>query len=98
MGNQLGKEETVCHKAHETSCWSKLVVKKEETTVPVCSVVWEELCKAAAALSENYSPHQVSNSPPGSSYNNVGVWRLFTNCSALSKLAAEDMLACVGQV
>ena len=47
------------------------MVKKEEATVPVCSVVWEELCKAAAALSENYSPHQVSNFPPGSSNNNV---------------------------
>ena len=51
----------VCHTTHETSCWSSLVVKNEETSVPVCSVVWEELCKAAAA-SEGYSLQQVRNS------------------------------------
>jgi len=49
----FGEEEMLCRPAHESSCWSKVVVSQEETSVPVCSVVWEELCKVAA-LTDSY--------------------------------------------
>ena len=54
----FGKEEMLCRPAHESSCWSKVVVSQEETSVPVCSVVWEELCKVAA-LTDSYQVRNI---------------------------------------
>ena len=56
--SESSEPEEVCHITHETSCWSNLVVEKKEVTVPICSVVWEELCRAAAA-SEGYALSKV---------------------------------------
>ena len=56
--SESSEPEEFCHITHETSCWSNLVVEKKEVTVPICSVVWEELCRAAAA-SEGYAVRKV---------------------------------------
>ena len=56
--SESSEPEEVCLTTHETSCWSNLVVEKKEITVPICSVVWEELCRAAAA-SEGYALRKV---------------------------------------